>query len=238
MTTVPDNLPSIADAQFPGSYLAAKAALKKCLRVDECKAWADRAAAMATYAKIADDDELLKNATRIKGLATKRCGELLAQIAPNPGRRPAQEMRAGARPHSRKQAAKDAGLSPHDQKTALRVAAVPDAEFEAAINSDDPPTVTELAKRGTKKRVVIDVLHGRDPADFHAATQFLALFDKLAESLPALDQRAVARGLSDHERARLLVQLGLARNWLAALQQSLAQEEEGNEFFPTAPERD
>jgi hypothetical protein len=48
------------------------------------------------------------------------------------------------------QAAESAGLSKDQAVTAIRVANVPDDEFELAIESDDPPTVTELAKRGTK----------------------------------------------------------------------------------------
>ena len=51
---------------------------------------------------------------------------------------------------TRTQAAIDAGLSERQRKTALRVAAVPAAEFETAIEGANPPTVTALAERGTK----------------------------------------------------------------------------------------
>jgi hypothetical protein len=40
-------------------------------------------------------------------------------------------------------------MSEHQRKTALRVAAVPEPEFEKAVESENPPTVSELAKRGT-----------------------------------------------------------------------------------------
>ena len=46
---------------------------------------------------------------------------------------------AGAHTISRDQAARDAGLSRDQKVTALRIANIPDAEFEAAVESDDPP---------------------------------------------------------------------------------------------------
>jgi hypothetical protein len=51
---------------------------------------------------------------------------------------------------TRKEAGKDAHLSEHHQKQALRVAAIPDGEFEELIEQSPPPTVTELAERGKK----------------------------------------------------------------------------------------
>jgi hypothetical protein len=52
-------------------------------------------------------------------------------------------------PMTRTQVADDAGMSEHQRKTALRIASVPDGEFEAAVESDTPPTATALAERGT-----------------------------------------------------------------------------------------
>jgi hypothetical protein len=52
----------------------------------------------------------------------------------------------------RGKAAKDADLSPKQAKTALRIANVPDDNFERQVESDDPPTVGQLAEQGTKKR--------------------------------------------------------------------------------------
>src|SRR5262245_38639552 len=43
-------------AQLPAAYEAAKDALAKCDQVDECKDWADKAAAIASYARQAHDD--------------------------------------------------------------------------------------------------------------------------------------------------------------------------------------
>ena len=49
--------------------------------------------------------------------------------------------------------------------TALRIANIPEDEFEEAVESDDPPTASQLAERGTKHRLppsVPDYLRGRD----------------------------------------------------------------------------
>jgi hypothetical protein len=44
-----------------------------------------------------------------------------------------------------KEVGRKAGLSPHQLKQAERVASVPDADFERQVESDKPPTVTQLA---------------------------------------------------------------------------------------------
>ena len=60
---VPAELPNIADARLPAAYETAKQALAECSRIDECQNWADRAAALASYARQARDDTLLNFAT-------------------------------------------------------------------------------------------------------------------------------------------------------------------------------
>lgn len=153
---VPENLPAIHDAKLPASYESAVTALTKASRVDECLRWADKAMALASYARQSRDDSLYKMSIRIQTRATRRCGELLKQIAPAPGR-PSAENKGDAPPNlSRTTVARDAGLSDDQRKTALRVAAVPKADFERQVESDNPPTVTKLAEQGTKKRVVVE----------------------------------------------------------------------------------
>jgi hypothetical protein len=79
-------LPNIANARLPATFEAAKLALAECARVDECQQWADGAAALASYAKQADDQELLRMSRRIQARAINRCGELLEEIPARPGR--------------------------------------------------------------------------------------------------------------------------------------------------------
>jgi hypothetical protein len=72
-------------------------------------------------------------ATRIQARAIRRCGELLKEIETMQGKRTDLEPVEGDLPKSttRKSAAEEAGLSEWQQKTAVRVANVPEEEFEA-----------------------------------------------------------------------------------------------------------
>lgn len=143
---------TIRSAPLPETYVAARAALQKCERVDECKSWADKAAALASYAKQAKDETLFNHARRIQLRAIERGGQLLAKVEPKHTGRP--KNGGGTPPNSRKAAAEDAGLSPDQAKTMLRVAAVPEAEREALIESEHPPTVEALAEIGKKSPTV------------------------------------------------------------------------------------
>jgi len=101
------HLPSIANAKLPGAYTVAKRALAECEKIDECKDWADKAAALGSYARQAKDESLFKLATRIQARAIRRCGELLKEFEPAKNQHDAST--GGGT--SRKQAAEEAGLS-------------------------------------------------------------------------------------------------------------------------------
>jgi hypothetical protein len=103
--------------------------------------WADRMEALASYARQAHDETMLKMATRIQGRAMRRAGEILQEIKPSAGARTDLEPSMGAHTRlTRTQAATDAGLSRNQKNTALRVTSIPPDEFEAAVESDKPPT--------------------------------------------------------------------------------------------------
>lgn len=159
---------------LPATYIKARMALTECDRLDECQSWADKAAALASYAKQAHDSTLLAMAKRIQARAVRRCGELLQQIEPAQGGD--RRSKGGHAPvDSRKAAASDAGLSEHQRKQALRVANVPEPDFERAIESDTPPTVTALAARG--------VAHAEPKGSRHRRSALFALQD-LEYALP------------------------------------------------------
>ncbi|MGR9057812.1 hypothetical protein ACU8NH_18205 [Rhizobium leguminosarum] len=60
-------------------------AIAECDRIDECKSWSDKAAALASYARQADDKTLENYAMRIRSRAIKRAGELLKEFEPQKG---------------------------------------------------------------------------------------------------------------------------------------------------------
>lgn len=95
-------LPSISNAHLPAAYSQARAALAKCWKVDECKDWADKMQALASYARQARDEGLYKVALRIQARAIRRCGMLLGKIEANKGGRPTK-TRAAADPSLRTQ---------------------------------------------------------------------------------------------------------------------------------------
>lgn len=218
-----DNLPSIARAKLPALYSSAKTALANCEHIDECKDWADKAEALASYAKQAQDDNLRKTADRIQARAIRRCGELLSAI------KGAVNQHKGARgsgPPSRDAAAKQAGLSRDQKRTALRVARVNGEEFEEAVESDDPPTVTALAERGKLAAPKFD-LHGRDPVDFRNATDALGWIGRASEFCSSHSPESVAAGFlpSELKRQSNIVNVGATATWLLELKRLMLKAE-------------
>lgn len=195
---------SAAQAKLPQTYANAKVALFNCVTVDECQSWADKAAALASYAKQAQDEELMKMATRIKARAIRRAGELLKQIEPKQGSN--QNIQEGDRPkvQTRTEVARDAGLSEHQTKQALRTASVPDEQFEQLVESENPPTVTKLSELGTnpQQKPFVD-LKGRSPVDFNRALHFMAEFEEYARTVEGMNLEEMLPILAPKEAARV-----------------------------------
>lgn len=124
---------------------AAKSALVECSNIDECMEWADKMAALASYAKQVDDDDLELHARRIRARAIRRCGELLKEIQPAHGANQNIADGSVSNVQSRTAAARQAGLSERQQVTAMRVANIPQRDFEEQIEAPTPPTITRLA---------------------------------------------------------------------------------------------
>jgi hypothetical protein len=92
-------------------------------------------------------------------------------------------------------------MSEHQRKTALRVASVDAAEFESAIESPTPPTITEIAEAGRKKQPITP-LGDRSASQFNQALHFVALVRRYADALSA-QGLAVVEFLDDGERAEV-----------------------------------
>lgn len=61
--------------------------LAGCARIDECQDWANKAKALANYARQSKDDTLRKMADHIQARAIRRCGESLKQVEAGHGNR-------------------------------------------------------------------------------------------------------------------------------------------------------
>lgn len=219
-TPAPDELPDYEHATLPQNYEAAKVALAACAKVDECKAWADKTAALASYARQCADEELEKMAMRIRARAIRKCGELLKEFQAQKGKR--TDLQPGGGTPTRFEHARKAGMSKDKAVTAIRVASVPAQEFEAAVESDNPPTVTELAERGTKHQPVpLTDLGGISPDDYKAATRAMSAAHQFMDMLAGIDPAAIARGVKQHEGPELLSALGSVSDLIGAIRGAL-----------------
>lgn len=202
--------------KLPQNYVVARTALAQCASVDECRDWSNRAAAIASYAKQAKDKSLQNYADKVKARAIRRSGELLQQIEDRRG--PAPGFRSDPVRNSRTAAANGAGMSTRERRTALQVANVPEAHFEALVESDHPASVARLAELGTQH------LQGRAPADFQAATGLLGIIRDGYQQLSSIRLTAAVRGLDARERKRCLKQaeklLSLLQTIVTKLQES------------------
>lgn len=206
--TLPANL-SVASARLPVAYEQAKAALIRCNNIDECVEWSDKAMALASYAKQADDETLERTATRIRARAVRRCGELLKQTDGRGGDRSKTGGTHGSGLSiSQRALAAQAGLSEHQQLQSVRVANVPEETFERAVEGEEKVTVTKLASMGKQTRQpVADHLQGRDPHQFSAATHTMGAMRRFAEKCAEHDAAFIAAGVlpSETAEARRLV---------------------------------
>ena len=82
----------------------------------------------------------------------RRCGQLLKEI--EKGKTGPKKLGDGGGPQlTRKDAATEAGLSDRQAKQSIRVANVAEEDFEAQLESDTPPTITNLAEQGMAKGI-------------------------------------------------------------------------------------
>jgi hypothetical protein len=198
LTLRPPTQEEIAQARLPARYEAARTAIAECERIDELKDVADKQAALCSYFRLSRDTTLHNLALRIQQRAQRRMGELLKLIPAASSSNLVQHRQDGAVPSVTRTAAADAaGLSERQRKTALRIANVPQQEFERAVESDSPPTVTQLAERGRTAKPL------PDPAPIPAADHY-----EVAETQSAL--RAFAEFCAEHDPANIAAEIASA----------------------------
>ena len=113
-------------------YDAAVRALAECKAVDEVKDWHDKAAAMQAYGRIAKDKTLETDAAEIRIHAERRLGQMLASAEKNKGGRPIEITGSEKAPVSSPTLA-DSGIDKKLSARAQKLAAVPEAQFAAAV---------------------------------------------------------------------------------------------------------
>lgn len=221
-------LPSIDGAKLPAVYERATQALAECTRIDECQNWADKAEALASYARQSKDESLRKMADRIQARAIRRCGELLKLIEPGQGARDGKRHEGTHTPLTRTEAAREAGLSEWQKVTALRVATIPEPVFDAAVEQAEPPTVTQLAEQGKQTKPVIPAvapvtpamphplhdLGGIDPYLYARATELQGALKRLQAFCQKHDPKAIAGAFKPHEIQPLKAAVADVEAWI------------------------
>jgi hypothetical protein len=199
---LPTKLPQIAETGFPVSYEAAKQAIIACQSPIECRTMADKAAAMAVYAKLRDDSELHNRAVRLQDWATRRWGELDRELYPDRSKANLKQNKADSpecgTSQSGKRPAPLDGTTEYQRVVSRRLAAIPEPEFVRQVDGPNPPTVAKLADQGRTQRVAV-----ADPAaeNFKAACAALGEFGKFCDTHDAIET-AQTFGVDDAEMAR------------------------------------
>lgn len=194
-------------AIMPEAYNRAVIALQECNQIDECKEWADKMSALASYWKQANDETMWKLAKRIQARAYRRAGELLKQFDARPHNAEKQTaIEDGLL--SQRQAAHDAGLSEKQQLTAVRLANVPEDKFNAQVESDNPPTITKLAEQGKR-----DYLSKPKPKGFAEAIQVEGAFRDLVNQIEENDPLFVIGGMDEKDISKMKEYIRKIENW-------------------------
>jgi hypothetical protein len=198
-------LPSVGNASLPAKYTAAKLALNECQQIDECKDWADKSAALASYAKQSGDKTLENTAMRIRARAVRRCGELLKEVEKANGANQNISRGAPTKVQTRMGAAERAGMSKDQAVTAIRVANLPDDSFEDQIESDEPPTITALAEQGRKPANHVPQYEklGMTRQQFQAGMYFRGDVETYIAAMGRYDIEDIAAGSTMEERRQL-----------------------------------
>ena len=213
----PSGLPAGTEtARLPVVYERAVKALAECSRIDECKDWANKAEALASYARQSKDDALRKMADRIQARAIRRCGELLKQVEADKGGYHKNYAHDGADTSiTRSSAAREAGLSERQKVTALRVANVPEPEFHQAVESEAPPTITQLAEIGKQsKPKPLHDLEGINPALYARATNLQGSLRRLAEFCGSHSPTDIAGAFKEHEKFDIRLWVSQIETWI------------------------
>ena len=207
---------NISSASFPDNYESAKRALSVCVSIDECKTWADKSAALATYAKEARDESLLIMAKRIRLRAYRRIGELLDEIA-LPARSEKDKRRRSGQ-ELRERAAEAAGIGTTQASVAVGVARVATYAFESEVESSAPPTPQRLVLKYSQRKT----LKSDEPEVFRDLRNALMWLEKVMRGRnPRRLAEEALLGTNAHSQS-LLKRLVLdAIEWLDAFEQRM-----------------
>lgn len=141
-------------------YSNAKQALSEYKTVDQVKDFRDKALAVEAYAKQANDHELERDAALARVRAERRCGQLLNELEKAKGSQGQLQGRDSSGgsvvrpPEKQPKTLSEMGLTKDQSSKFQKLAAVPEDEFEAAVNQPGakPSTNSIIKKPSPEKR--------------------------------------------------------------------------------------
>lgn len=176
---------------LPVEYERACQALAECLTLDEAKYWANKADALAAWARIYHDDKCQRDAKALKLLAYRRMGEIASEL--RPGKRVAFGRGygnfSGSAP-GQNALLREQGLTKEQSRHVQGIAKIDKPIFDQAVSSKKPPAPTTLIRNAL----------GENPE----WQQFSHALSAVLMQCRRIDAALLAKSLSDnlHELSR------------------------------------
>lgn len=151
------------EVSIPVSYQKAVTAIKECDAIDEAKDWADKMSALALYYKQSKDKTLEDYAKRIRIRAERRMGELLRQFdGKGKNQYSKEDSTVDDTKLTQKHISEEIGLSKRQKDQSIRLSNIPEETFNNLVESENVPTLTQLAELGTKKNIKVVNQNNKD----------------------------------------------------------------------------
>ena len=209
----------------PVEYEQAVTSLESCLSIDDAKVWADKADALAAWAKIYHSDKASLQARRLKLHAFRRMGLLAAELRPlrgglNKGEK-ISEKRGGTFPGPRS-LLMESGLKGHEAGSAAALARLPKPEFTALLNLPRPPSPNSFF--GQKpSRSGSEAWNSLIGAGVGPGTNSAGCLSSFITWLRNRDPATLARSLKSDEAIKARSMAIEASEWLDQFEQNLAK---------------
>lgn len=192
--------------EMPVLYAQACKALEACATMDEGKYYADKADALAAWAKIYGSDEDSRAAARLKLKAYARMGALAEELRPSRvSRKDGSGMEYGAR-----SLLMEHGLSEGQSNAARKLSSLPASEFEEILKNPVAPT-TAHRRLSRPSRSENWNTFGNLPG---SPTNFLSYCRRN-------DAGELAKGMNDDESIRARAIVREAIDWLDEFERCL-----------------
>jgi hypothetical protein len=142
-------------------YEAMCRAIEAAYKVDEVKDIRDQAIALEVYARQAHNTEAERKACEIRLRAERKAGALSAKLEKSAGGRPGKTRATRDRVSTKAEQLHAAGVTPRQAKSWEKLAAVPEKEFEMALED-------QTAKPTTNGIIKANATPTRDPVSIEA----------------------------------------------------------------------